>query len=117
MRVTAEHRGLGNGSPDHAAGQNQSLGESGAHLRKVDSLDNIDVIDHAQSQTDDFFARHGNSRTNGNDNPNCWRRLVPAARCLPESARFRYDSVSPEFAAKRDHRASSTKALGLEISE
>jgi hypothetical protein len=27
------------------------------------------VIDHAQSETDDLFVRHGNSQAGGNDNP------------------------------------------------
>jgi hypothetical protein len=69
VRVTAEHRGLGNSGPGHAAGQDQALGESGARLCKIEPLDDIDVIDHAQSETDDFFVRHGNSPACGNGKP------------------------------------------------
>jgi len=61
VRLTAERRGLRDRRPDHAAGQNQTLGKSDARLRKVEPLDDVDVIDHAQSETDDLFARHGNS--------------------------------------------------------
>ena len=127
MRVAAEHRGLGNSGPDHAAGQNQTLGESSARLGKIEPLDDIDVIDHAQSETDDLFVRHGNSKADGNATTHKpvattatsrSRRRAPAARCLPESTRFRYDSrYSSEIAPKMDYRASSTRALGLEISE
>ena len=80
MRVTAQHRGLRNSGPDHAAGQNQTLGESSAHLRKIKPLDDIDVIDHAQSETDDLFVRHDHSRACGNDNHKRWQRQTQAER-------------------------------------
>jgi hypothetical protein len=62
------------------------------------------VIDHAQSETDDLLVRHGN--------PNAKPRI--AYRNRPNSATIWHP---PEIAAKMDHRASSTSALGLEISE